>query len=131
MGGEPKVDGRSTEELSNTNGRLVGGQPNTNRTPVGDQWKGIEHRWEGNGRKIGENVKKKEKTSEISPFFLNLVFIICALVDNDLVALSDIETCALGTAVETHALKIVPMFITVDADDSGTSDTCRIFDKSL
>jgi len=62
MGGEPKVDGRSTEELSNTNGRPMGGQPNTNRTPVGDQWEGTEGQWEGNGRKIGKNVKKKEKT---------------------------------------------------------------------
>ena len=62
MGGEPKVDGRSTEELSNTNGRLVGGQPNINLTPVGDQWESIEGQWEGNGRKIGKNVKKKEKT---------------------------------------------------------------------
>ena len=60
MGGEPKVDGRSTEPRSNTSGRTVEHQPNTNRTPVGDQWESIEGQWEVNGRKIGKNVKKRE-----------------------------------------------------------------------
>ena len=69
MGEEPKVDGRSTEHRPKTNGRSAEHQPNTNRTPVGDQWEGIEHQWEGNGRKIGKKVKKKKNTKDNHHFF--------------------------------------------------------------
>ena len=61
MGGEPKDDGRSTEDRPNTSGRPMGAQPNTNRRSTGHQWESIEGQWAVNRRKIEKNVKIKEK----------------------------------------------------------------------
>ena len=129
MGGEPKVDGRSTESRSNTSGRTVEHRPNTNRTPVGDQWESIEGQWEGNGRKIGKNVKKKENHQRNVKHLKHFCFgssrkvcIFCSLRLRNSAAPQQLEQAPL------RSTSCVPM-VASDQRSSGTSFVNRNYQQ--